>query len=99
MGAGLWAVDGDPNTDGGGGLIPDHANNVYINNKLVIVNGPDHANADDLCPTDPDHCDPMTAGGSGDVFAYSIAAHRNSDSRSCGATTTVVGQGNVFVNN
>lgn len=29
----------------------------------------------------------------------SIAVHRNGDSRSCGASTNVAGQSNVFVNN
>ena len=94
----LWAVDGDPNTDGGGGLIPDHASTVYVNNKLVIVHGPDHANPDDSCiPAGPPHCDPMTDGGSGTVFCYGFAVHRNNDPRVCGATTVVVGQSTVFV--
>lgn len=98
MGAGLWAVVGDVNTDGGGDLTlsgDSTTGTVFINNIKVIV-GETHANADDLCPVDP-HCDPYSTEYSGSVFAYNKGAHRNSDSRVCGATTTVSGQSNVFV--
>jgi uncharacterized Zn-binding protein involved in type VI secretion len=55
----LWAVDGDPNTDGGGGLITSHAW-LTINGKGVIVAG-DNAAADSLCPLPP-HCNPSAVG-------------------------------------
>ena len=66
----LWAVSGDPNSHGGGGLIPSGAT-VYVEGTLVIVHAPDSAAPDALCPPiGPPHCAPDTAGGSGDVFAY-----------------------------
>lgn len=65
----LWAVQGDPNSHGGGGLIPS-GTTVYVEGKLVIVNAPDNANPDVLCPILPIHCNPATAGGSPDTFAY-----------------------------
>jgi uncharacterized Zn-binding protein involved in type VI secretion len=55
----LWAVDGDPNTDGGGGLITSHSW-LIINGKGIIVNG-DGAAPDSLCPLPP-HCDPAAVG-------------------------------------
>jgi uncharacterized Zn-binding protein involved in type VI secretion len=88
----LWAVDGDPNTHGGGGLIAGHGSTVKINGLAVIVHGPDLANADDLDDPNPD-----TAAGSGTVKCYGFPVHRNGDLRTCGATTTVVGQGTVKV--
>jgi uncharacterized Zn-binding protein involved in type VI secretion len=57
----LWAVQGDPNTDGGGGLISSH-DWITINDKAVIVAG-DAAAADDLCPlVGGDHCAPSAVG-------------------------------------
>ena len=55
----LWAVDGDPNTDGGGGLIPSQSF-VTIGGKAVILAG-DSAAPDLLCPIPP-HCDPAAVG-------------------------------------
>lgn len=66
----LWAVRGDPNTHGAGGLINTAGKTVFIEGKNVIVNKPDHANPDTLCPIPATHCDPFTTGGSPDVFAY-----------------------------
>lgn len=64
----LVSVDGDPNSHGGGNLIAAN-NNVFINNKLVVNNTPDSASADQKCISEgPPHCNPMTAGASGDVF-------------------------------
>jgi hypothetical protein len=64
----LVSVDGDPNTHGGGALNAAN-NNVYINNKLVVNHTPENAAPDDLCPPlGGDHCAPVTAGGSPDVF-------------------------------
>jgi uncharacterized Zn-binding protein involved in type VI secretion len=88
----LWAVDGDPNTHGDGGLIPGHGSTVKINGLAVIVHGPDLANGDALGDPNPD-----TDGGSGTVKCYGFPVHRNGDPRTCGATTTVVGQGTVKV--
>lgn len=66
----LWAVNGDPNDHIDGGLIPSGAT-VFIEGKLVIVNSPDNANPDSLCiPIGGPHCNPATAQGSGDTFAY-----------------------------
>ena len=66
----LWAVDNDPNTHGSGGLIPS-GSTVYIENKLVIVHAPDSARPDNLCPPlGGNHCNPRTASGSPDVYAY-----------------------------
>lgn len=66
----LWSVAGDPNSHGGGSLSPSGAT-VHVEGTLVIVDAPDGAAPDALCPTiGPPHCGPSTAGGSGDVFAY-----------------------------
>jgi len=66
----LWAVQGDPNDHLLGGLIPS-GSTVTVEGILVIVDAPDHAEPDDICfSSGPPHCDPMTAGGSPDVFAY-----------------------------
>lgn len=64
----LWAVDNDENSHGGGGLNPS-GTTVFIENKLVIVNAPDDADPDNLCPG-PLHCDPDTAAGSPNVSCY-----------------------------
>jgi hypothetical protein len=94
----LWAVQGDPNTHGNGELIPNHANNVYVEGKLVIVHGPDHSNPDALCPpAGPPHCDPMTAQGAPSTYAYGLPVHRQDDTRICGATTVVTNESTVFV--
>jgi uncharacterized Zn-binding protein involved in type VI secretion len=65
----LWAVKGTENSHGAGGLINTSGDSVFIEGKPVIVHGPDHASPDRLCPG-PKHCDPMTATGSPNVFAY-----------------------------
>lgn len=62
----LWAVEGDPNTDGLGNLLPS-VNGVFAGGKRVIVHAPDAALPDLLCPMDP-HCAPATAQGSPNVF-------------------------------
>ena len=55
----LWAVENDPNTDGGGGL--NHSQSyVTIDGRLVILAG-DSASPDDLCPIPP-HCGPSAVG-------------------------------------
>ena len=65
----LWAVKGTFNNHGGGALINTTGSTVTVENKPVIVHGPDHAHPDALCPFDS-HCDPMTASGSPNVFCY-----------------------------
>ena len=64
----LIAVNGDPNTHGGGNLIAN-CNNVFIEGKMVVNNTPDNANPDSLCvPIGPPHCNPYTNQGSPNVF-------------------------------
>jgi uncharacterized Zn-binding protein involved in type VI secretion len=93
----LWAVAGDPDSHGGGALNADIGGTVFINGKAAIVVG-DSAGADSLCvPDGGAHCAPSATSGSGTVFCYGLAVHRNGDSRACGATTTVVGESTVFV--
>lgn len=64
----LWAVNGDPNSHGGGSLIAVYgAKNVFIENKLVIVAPGDRAGPDAaLHPVPP--TDPSSA--SSDVICY-----------------------------
>lgn len=88
----LWAVVGDPNSHGSGGLHADNPQTVFVNSIAVIDHGPDSADVDDL-----GHPNPSTAGGSGTVFVYNKPAHRNNDPRSCGAVTVVANQSTVFV--
>lgn len=66
----LWAVEDSVNNHGNGQLIPTTGQTVHIEGKPIIVHGPDHAQPDDLCPVEPEHCDPETAQGSPDVFSY-----------------------------
>jgi hypothetical protein len=61
----LTAVDGNPNSHGGGGLIAANPN-VYIGNKLTVIQGND-ANPDAICPIPP-HCNPAATSGSGNVY-------------------------------
>lgn len=66
----LWAVAGDTNTHGSGGLIPT-GSTIFVEGKLVIVHSPDPAFADDLCPIEGEpHCSPFTSQGSSDTVAY-----------------------------
>lgn len=65
----LWSVNGDPNSHGGGALIPGGAPTVFIAGLGVIVVG-DAASPDALCiPVGGLHCAPAAVSGSGDVFA------------------------------
>lgn len=52
VGGQLWAVDGDPNTHGGGNLIPS-GSGVYIGGTPIIVHAADLATPDDLCAPPP----------------------------------------------
>lgn len=64
----LWAVDGDPNTHGGGLLVAKYGKkNIYINKKLIIV-----AVGDEATPDGRGHRTGTTnpLGRSGNVFAY-----------------------------
>jgi len=65
----LWAVKGSQNDHINGQLINSTGDTVFINRLPVIVHGPDHAKPDNLCPFDH-HCDPETAEGSDNVYAY-----------------------------
>jgi len=65
----LWAVHGDPNSHGLGGLIAS-ATDVYIEGKLVIMHAPDSASPDGSCPFPPDHCNPKTSEGYDGVLLY-----------------------------
>lgn len=90
----LWAVRGDPNSHGGGNLIAQNPQTVFIKGISVIEHG-DPASPDSFCPVPP-HCNPATAAGSGTVFVYGNPVHRNRDPRVCGAITKVSGQTTVF---
>jgi hypothetical protein len=62
----LVSVDNDPNSHGGGTLNAANPN-VYINNKLVVIQG-NSASPDGLCPIlVGSHCSPHAVGCSGDV--------------------------------
>jgi hypothetical protein len=66
----LWAVQGDPNSHGGGALSAS-GSGVFVESTPVIVHAPDSAAPDALCiPIGGLHCAPATASGSPDVFAY-----------------------------
>jgi len=92
----LWAVQGDPNSHGGGELIADNPQTVFINN-IPVIEHDDPANPDSFCPA-PLHCNPETAEGSPNVFVYGKPVHRQDDDRVCGATTIVELQSTVFIN-
>jgi uncharacterized Zn-binding protein involved in type VI secretion len=65
----LWAVAGDPNTDGGGALSAGKIAAIYINGIRVIGVG-DSAAADDLCPlVGGAHCSPSASSGDEKVTA------------------------------
>lgn len=65
----LWAVKGSFNSHGAGGLI-NSGTTVFVENTPIIVNAPDAAQPDNLCPVSAEHCNPFTAGGSSDCFCY-----------------------------
>jgi uncharacterized Zn-binding protein involved in type VI secretion len=91
----LWAVEGDPNTHGGGDLIAENPRTVFVEN-IEVIEHQDPAQPDNLCPGGS-HCNPATANGSSTVFVYNNPVHRNNDSRVCGAVTVVTNQSTVFV--
>lgn len=63
----LAAVDGNPNSHGGGNLNAANPN-VFIGNKLVVING-NSASPDALCPLPGGaHCAPSATSASGNVF-------------------------------
>jgi hypothetical protein len=64
----LVAINGNPNSHGGGNLVAA-CNNVFVHNILTVNHSPDSASADSLCPSvGGPHCSPSTAGGSPNVF-------------------------------
>ena len=63
----LAAVDGNPNSHGGGGLNAANPN-VYIGNILVVING-NGAAPDALCPIPGGpHCAPAASSASPDTY-------------------------------
>ena len=62
----LWAVDGDKNTHGEGGLQPS-GSTVFIEGQLVIVNTPDLGSGD---LSGHNAVETRTSEGSPDVSAY-----------------------------
>jgi len=61
------SVDGDPNSHGGGSLNAQ-CKNVFVGNKLVVLNG-NSASPDALCPIPGGpHCGPDATSGSPDVY-------------------------------
>lgn len=90
----LVAVSGDNNTHGGGALIPQNPQTVFVEGQSVIEDS-DPASPDGLCPG-PGHCNPASVNGSSTVFVYGKPLHRNGDSRVCGAKTTVTNQSTVY---
>lgn len=62
----LVSVDQDPNSHGGGNLNASNKQ-VYVHSKLVVNHSPEPASPDSLCDSDA-HCNPVTSGGSPNVF-------------------------------
>lgn len=94
----LISVQGNPNTHGGGGLIADNPQTVQVKN-IPVIELVDPADPDALCgPLGGSHCNPESAAASPNVFVYENPLHRDKDSRTCGATTVVDSQDNVFAN-
>ncbi len=63
----ITAVDGNPNSHGGGNLNASNPN-VYIGGILVVING-NGASPDSLCPLPGGaHCSPSASSASGDTF-------------------------------
>ena len=63
----LWAINGDPNSEGDGQLIAS-VNNVFIGGQMVVKNG-NNASPDTLCvPVGGAHCNPSASSGSSNVF-------------------------------
>ena len=67
----LAAVEGDPNTHGGGELIASvNPGTVFIGGKQLVAEG-SNANPDNLCSSrGHPHCNPKATGSSGDVFVF-----------------------------
>jgi len=64
----LWAVVGDKNTDVEGPLTNTTGNSIFVENKNVIVDGPDFASApDNLFHSE---FEARTDQGSTDTFCY-----------------------------
>lgn len=95
----LCAVQGDPNSDGGGELIASNPQSVFIGGIPITELGMTGAAADSLCPIPGGaHCAPAPASASSNVFVYGNPVHRDGDSRTCGAVTNVYNQSTVFAN-
>ena len=64
----LWAVAGDPDSHGGGGLIPGTISFIDIGGLQVIGVG-DTANPDSACSNNNIHCHPSATTGDANVTA------------------------------
>ena len=87
---------GDSN-DGGGQITDTPEGNVFINNKLVVLEG-SHGTSHTGCPDIPIHCYPnwVTTASSGTVFINNIAITLTGDVDTCGHTR-IGGTTNVFI--
>lgn len=94
MSSELVAVKDDPNSHGGGNLIPANPRTVYVEG-IPVIEHQDPAYPDSYCPAGP-HCNPATANGSSTVFVYGKPLHRQNDDRICAAKTIVVNQSTVW---
>ena len=67
----LWAVVGDLDTHGDGGPLTNTTGDaVFIENKNVIVHGPDKTTGPCISPFHPSPDTNQTAQGSGDTLCY-----------------------------
>ena len=66
----LWAVKGDKNDHAGGSLINTTGNTILIENKEVIVHGPDKTTDNCILPLHLTPDENQTAQGSGDTLCY-----------------------------
>jgi len=85
------AIDLDPNSHGGGLLIPSQQK-VFIKNLAVVRMG-DVALPDNECGEEgepPTHCSPDAIDGSSKVFVGNISVHLDGGYRSCNATTETI---------
>lgn len=63
IGGQAWAVEGDKNTHGEGGLIATKSYIKIGGKSVIVVNDP--ANQDNLCPSlGGEHCNPKASSGS-----------------------------------
>lgn len=93
------AIDLDPNSHGGGSLIPSQQK-VFIKD-LAVIRQNDLGLPDNECGEEgepPTHCTPNAMDGSSKVFVGNIAVHLDGGIRLCGATTETINT-KVFAGN